>query len=376
MRIAIEARRIFQDKKHGMDFVALEMIRELQKIDDTNQYRIFVSPGPDVCLYPTHNFAIETLPAHNHLHFEQVKLPRAVKEWQADVLHCTSNTAPTRSVKAKLVITLHDVIFLERGTLKGVKSNKLSQKIERLYHRFVVPRVADKATKIITVSAYERDIICHKLKICPSIVEVIYNGFGAHFMPEKLDNDTIEKYGLPGQKQYIFFIGNSDPKKNAKGVFEAYSLYLNMANEPLKLVVADLSTPEMRRIAGKKNWAKIKDYIVEVGYIKNSILPQFYSGAILFLYPSLRESFGIPPLEAMACGTPVLSSTLSAIPEILDKSAMLINPTDPKILSKSIIELSEDKSLIFKYSMLGNEHCRQYSWRTNAESLLKLYNSL
>ena len=151
MKIAIEAQRIFRPNKHGMDFVALEAIRQLQKIDRENEYFIFVAPGPDRCLEESDNLRIVEVKCPTYPLWEQVALPAALRKVKPDLLHCTSNTAPIRC-SVPLILTLHDIIFLE----KRQDTNKSTyQNLGRVYRRFVVPRILPKCEKIITVSQFE-----------------------------------------------------------------------------------------------------------------------------------------------------------------------------------------------------------------------------
>ena len=166
MKIAIEAQRIFRLNKHGMDFVALETLRCLQRIDTRNEYFVFVSPGPDRCLAESDNLHIIEVTTPSYPLWEQVGLPRAVRRVAPDLLHCTSNTAPVWCA-ASLVLTLHDIIFLER---QQAANKSLYQKMGRLYRRLVVPRILDKCEKIVTVSEFERQRILSSLGLDPEVV--------------------------------------------------------------------------------------------------------------------------------------------------------------------------------------------------------------
>ena len=161
MKIAIEAQRIFRVNKHGMDFVALEVIRELQKIDRENEYFILVNAGEDRCLEESENMHIVTVNAPLYPLWEQVCLPEAVRRIGPDILHCTGNTAPLRC-DVPLVLTLHDIIFLEK---RSGSSPSWYQNMGWYYRRFVVPRVLPKCRRIITVSNYERERIGSALQI-------------------------------------------------------------------------------------------------------------------------------------------------------------------------------------------------------------------
>ena len=157
MKIAIEAQRIFRRDKHGMDFVILETLRELQKRKDGNEYYVFVAPGEDSCLQESDNLSIIELSCPTYPLWEQIALPRAVHRIGADLLHCTSNTAPLQC-SVPLVLTLHDIIYLEP---RQHRSPSLYQEMGWHYRRLVVPRILKKCKKIITVSNFE----CNRIRL-------------------------------------------------------------------------------------------------------------------------------------------------------------------------------------------------------------------
>lgn len=373
MKIAIEAQRIFRPRKHGMDFVALEMIRELQKIDTVNEYRIYIKPDSDRCLTETPNFKIVELPAFGgYPMWEQWALPRAVEDWKPDILHCTSNTAPLNT-SAKLVITLHDIIFLEKGHEEGTKNKSFYQKMGKYYRKLVVPPVLKKATKIITVSRFEQKRITEALQLPADKLIAVYNGFSNHFYPRETDASVINKYGLPAK--YFFFLGNTDPKKNTQRVLEAYNAYLKQTSNPAKLVIADLKEEFISHFDVWKD-ADFRKNIVLLGYVFNTDLPAIYSMADIFLYPSLRESFGIPILESMACGVPIITSNTSAMPEIAGDGALLIDPFDEKDILNKILLLENNPEIALKQREYGLERVNLFSWRKTAEDVLEIYKSI
>lgn len=225
MKIAIEAQRIFRPDKHGMDFVALETIRELQKRNDGNEYYIIVAPGKDHCLEESANLSIVEVACPTYPLWEQIALPLAVKRLGADLLHCTSNTAPL-CCPVPLVLTLHDIIYLEP---RQQRSPSLYQEMGRHYRRLTVPRILKKCRKIITVSHFERNRIREALNIPADRITTIYNGYNRHFRPmDDIDMQTVNRY-IP-QKDFLFFLGNTDPKKNTARVLKAYSLYLEKSS--------------------------------------------------------------------------------------------------------------------------------------------------
>lgn len=373
MKIAIEAQRIFRKKKHGMDFVVLESIRELQQIDNENEYFILVSPGEDRCLNDTSNFHIIEINVPSYPLWEQVGLPRTLTKIKPDILHCTSNTAPV-FCNVPLILTLHDVIFMEkkRGT-----SSSLYQRLGWYYRRWNVPRILNKCHRVITVSHYEASRISEIMNLSAEKIITVYNGFSQHFKPLELNeySHTVKKYCE--NLNYFFFLGNTDPKKNTLRTLKSYALYLQREKvNPSLLLIADLSEKVIDSYLQEGNITHIKPYLRFPGYIPNTDLPAIYSGAKAFIYTSLRESFGIPILEAMACGTPVITSNTSAIPEIAGEGAILVNPFEEQSITNEMLRITQDKDYYNLQVEYGIQRVKNFSWKFTARNLLKIYQSI
>lgn len=367
MKIGIEAQRIFRKNKHGMDYVVLQEIKELQKIDTVNEYFIFVKPGEDRCLEETPNFHIIELKCPSYPLWEQVALPIAAKKHKVDILHCTSNTAPIWC-STPLMLTLHDIIFLEPRD----KNNKsLYQNMGWLYRRIVVPKILNKCKRIITVSNFELNNIISKLNIPKQQMAMVYNGYNNWFRPIENVEDITSKY--IDKTGYFFFLGNTDPKKNTERTLIAYSKYLKMSQIKRKLLIADLKSQHLEEIISRKGLDDIKDNVVLTGYVVNSDLPYIYNGAFTFLYTSLRESFGIPLLEGMACGTPVITSNTSSMPEIGGKNAALINPESSDEIAAMMLKIENNSDFRNEVINNGLERAKLFSWKNTATNLLKLY---
>ena len=367
MKIGIEAQRIFRKNKHGMDYVVLQEIKELQKIDTVNEYFIFVKPGEDRCLEETQNFHIIELKCPSYPLWEQIALPIAAKKHKVDILHCTSNTAPIWC-STPLMLTLHDIIFLEPRD----KNNKsLYQNMGWLYRRIVVPKILNKCKRIITVSNFELNNIISKLNIPKQQMAMVYNGYNNWFRPIENVEDVTSKY--IDKTGYFFFLGNTDPKKNTERTLIAYSKYLKMSEVKRKLLIADLKSQHLEEIISRKGLEDIKDNVVLTGYVVNSDLPYIYNGAFTFLYTSLRESFGIPLLEGMACGTPVITSNTSSMPEIGGKNAALINPESSDEIAAMMLMIENNSDFRKEIISNGLERAKLFSWKNTATNLLKLY---
>ena len=370
MKIAIEAQRIFRPNKHGMDFVALETIRELQKIDHENEYFIFVSPGPDHCLNDSDNMHIVELRCPSYPLWEQVALPRAVARVRPDLLHCTSNTAPVKC-PVPLVLTLHDIIFLEK---RQSSSRSLYQEMGWHYRRLVVPRILSECRKIITVSNFECNRIREALNLPKDRLTAVYNGYSPHFRQMPPAPEIVHKY-VPADDD-LFFLGNTDPKKNTPRVLKAYGLYLRQSKHKRPLLIADLKEEAIDGILSAEGIKEVKPYLSFPGYIPNADLAALYNGAFAFLYPSLRESFGIPMLESMACGTPVIAGNTSAMPEKAGEGALLADPLDENDIARKILLLEEDDTFYQQQVDYGLERVKLFSGRKSAEALLKIYKEI
>ena len=375
MRIAIEGQRLYRQKKHGMDFVALELIRSLQKIDKTNEYFVFVKPDEDKCLENTENFHIIELNGKTYPFWEQYALPKAVEKYNCDVLHCTSNTAPVKH-SFPLVVTVHDIIYLESISVFK-KGGTLYQKMGNMYRRWNVPKVINSAEAVITVSEFEKSTMSKKFPEYVNKIHAIYNGVSEHFKhvsDEKHIREIREKYNLP--EKFIFYLGNTDPKKNTPNVLKAYGDYVKQVSSPLPLVMIDLGADFMTNILKENKTPDLMEHIQISGYIENTDLPAIYSVASLFLYPSLRESFGIPALEAMRCGVPLITSNTSSMPEVSGDAAYFIDPFNPGEITGAIIEILENKSLQNELVKKGYERSARFSWTNMAREVLELYENI
>lgn len=371
MRIGIEAQRIFREKKHGMDFVVLEQIRFLQKIDKANQYFIFVNEGPDnKVIEETENFKIFVFGGAYPL-WEQMYLPKKAKELKLDILHCTSNTAPV-NCPVPLIVTIHDLIYLETNplTAKGYSSY---QKFGNLYRRIVVKQLCKSADLIITVSHSEKERF-KEMGLGNEKVRVVYNGVSPHFKPITDQNYLAEiksKYNLPDK--FFMFLGNTDPKKNTPNTIRAFARYCKANGTDHKLVIGDLDPEVIKQHLAKDGLEEYFEHIHFTGYILNTELPALINLAEVFLYTSLRESFGIPLLEAMACGTPVITGDKSSLPEVAGEAALKVDVSDPNNIVQAMEQLIENEELRSELTEKGLKRSAEFSWEHTAQGVLKLY---
>jgi glycosyltransferase involved in cell wall biosynthesis len=367
MRIGIEAQRSFRKNKHGMDYVVLQEILELQQLDPRNEYFVFVAPDEDRCLHDSHNVHVIEIGGGFYPLWEQYSLPKAAKELNLDLLHCTSNTAPL-FCDIPIILTLHDIIFLEP---RDRMNESIYQNLGWIYRKMVVPKILKKCKRIITVSNFEKNNIINTLGIPEEKMAMIYNGYTEWFKPVQDIEFVYRKY--IDSPSYFFFLGNTDPKKNTERTLIAYSRYLEKSEFKRQLLLADLDKEYLDDIIERNKIDNIREKVVMPGYIAIKDLPSIYNNAFAFLYPSLRESFGIPLLEAMACGTPVITSNTSSMPEIGGPHAILINPENPDEITEMMLKLETDSAFYNRQEEIGLQQATLFSWRRTAEQLLELY---
>lgn len=375
MKIGIEGQRLFREKKHGMDMVALELIKNIQKIDQENEYVVFVRPDSDnSCIPEAPNFKVLELDSPGgYFGWEQFALPRAAKAEGCDILHCTSNTGPVYS-SVPLVTTLHDIIYLESISLFR-REGSWYQKLGNMYRRYIVPPVIRRSKRVITVSNYEKKKINQYFNLQDGRLRTIYNGVGEHFRPiedKAILNEVRNRCGLP--EQFFLFLGNTDPKKNTRGVLQAFASFNQKFPDSYYLVMLDYEEHKLTRMLELIGAPELRKMIHLTGYISNSDLPALISQSSIFLYPSLRESFGIPILEGMACGVPVISGNTSSMPEVAgEETALMVDPFEPDEISEAMIKLVQDQLLAKTLSERGIKRAKEFSWNIMAKNILKVY---
>lgn len=374
MKIGIEVQRLFRKKKFGIETSALELIKALQELDRNNEFVVFAKDDEDRgCLTSSGNLKVRTVGGKFFADFEQVFLPLAAKDERLDVLHCTGNTAPFFS-SIPVVQTLHDVIFMDSIPT----GDSLYQRFGNLYRRKVVPFVTPKSHTVITVSQYEKERIIQRLGIKREKIHVVYNGINERRFHPRYNSDEREairkKYNLPDT--FILFLGNQSARKNPARAVEAYVKYAASCNEPLAFVTPGLSNNFVTDKLKNLNYPYNPQLFITPGYIDDADLPIVYGLSKAFLFPSLSEGFGMPLIEAMACGTPVVCSNASCLPEIAGNAAVLVNPLKADEMASGLLSLTTDEELSAKKIEAGFRNARRFNWTSAAEHILGIYEGI
>lgn len=269
-----------------------------------------------------------------------------------------------------IVVTIHDISFEHFDDIFTKKEMFIQKKL--------IPYAARKSKKILTVSEFSKKDICEHYGCDSDKVVVTYNGKSPDYKQNVLSgaqkNALREKYHLP--EEYILYVGNIQPRKNLKRLLQAYVKYAvgNVASKPLVIV-------------GKKAWMydsifeeikqnNLEERVYFTGYVGEEDLVSLYNEAMFFIYPSIFEGFGLPVLEAMACGTPVITSDITSIPEVAGDACYMLDPFNVDEIEKALVLFSENADLRKEYSMKGLEQAKKFDWKITAKQTEKVYEEL
>ena len=372
MKIAIEAQRLFRSRKYGMDVVAYELLRRLPVAGDRHEYHVLVKNDADRCITHTGSRIVHATHYAPYPVWEQAMVPQYCNRMKADILHCTASTAPMR-LKQPLLLTLHDVIFSEQSYARA----NWYQRLGNTYRNIIVPFIAEKAAHIITVSEYQKKNIADKLSIASEKISVIHNGADDRFFSSYSDEaitEILSRYKI--SQGYIFFLANTDPRKNTPGVLQAYCLLRKQFHSAPSLVIKGLWKEQLQQHLKREKLQHLIGFIDLVSYVEYPDLPLVYQGASMLWFPSFSEGFGLPIVEAMAGGVPVITSGLSCMPEIAGKAALFINPRQPQELAEAAMKILSDKKVKSYLSAEGKKRAALFTWDNAVKQLVQVYNKM
>lgn len=297
--------------------------------------------------------------------WEQIILPIKAKRNNINLMHCPAHVIPLLSSSTKTILTIHDLAFkLFPETFKWQN---------RVYLNFIVPLSIKNADKIIAVSKNTKEDLIREYNVNKDKIKVIYNGLDDKYkiIDDKVKLDSVKtKYNLPND--YILYLGNLEPRKNIVNLIKAYSLYKSKSNN-IKLVIAGGKGWLYEDIFSLVKEKKLEKDVIFTGYVDEEDIVALYNAANLFVYPSLYEGFGLPPLESMACGTPVITSNVSSLPEVVGNAAITVDPYNIKELSEKINKILSNKDLQNKMIQRGIERAKQFTWDKTARETIKVY---
>ena len=359
MRIAIDARMIKQGSMHGIARYVFQLLHGLKNGPSRHQFFIFVNRGSPLLseAWPEHIQLISAQAQWISLS-EQRELPKLLSQLRIDLFHAPSFVAPI-FVPCSMVMTIHD--------LNHMVLPQFYTLFHQMYYQLVVRRSIKRSRFILTVSKFSKKEIVRTLNLDPSKIFVTYNGVSEDYRPI-LDREYLEYvrdiYGLP--ERFILCVSNNKPHKNVHQLVRAYCY----SNVDVPLVLASPTDANLIKIA--ENYGK-KHLIYFSKFIEECHLPAVYSLTDLFVYPSTYEGFGLPPLEALACGTPVVVARSSSLPEVVGDNAIFANPFDYKAIASALEQGVYDRGLRDILHHKGLAHSRRFSWDQMIDKTLKVY---
>jgi len=290
---------------------------------------------------------------------------------QIDVFHGLDQAGfPFFFKKGKCVVTVHDVIALALPELFPMK--------KRLVLKTAFSTIRKQVDLVVAPSESVKEDVMRHLKVERERIVVIPEGVEERFQPSG-DPVRLEavrrKYGLP--PEYVLFVGVLEPRKNIPTLLRAFALLLaEKLDLGLKLVIAGGRGWGLAEIGTMVRSLGLQGHVLFPGFIDEADLPHLYRGALLFVYPSLYEGFGLPILEAMGCGVPVITSNTSSMPEVAGDAAVLVDPTKPETLALAMASVLTDEALREKLRQKGIARARGFSWDAVARKTLEVYASL
>jgi glycosyltransferase involved in cell wall biosynthesis len=379
MRIGIDARFLTHPQPGGFKTYTEQLVCALLEVDPDNEYVLYVDRPPESRILSAVNATVRIVPGTAPFvgmpWREQIGLTMYAKRDRIDVLHSLCLTAPLYA-PCPLIVTIHDTIWMfpHRFTQQ---QKRLKRSLMDIYYQYVPKAAARRASAVVTVSQDARAAIVQHLGIPAHRVFVTYEAAAAIY--QRLDRqyaiDAVQqKFGL--RESFILAIGSSDPRKNIATLLHAYALLPEAIRTRHNLVIVWTHPLLAESIANQAHACGIEEHVRFLHHVSNDDLIMLYNAALFFVFPSRYEGFGLPILEAMACGTPVIAANNSSIPEVAGDAAILVDAELPVIIAHEMARLLEDEALRREMSARSLKRAAAFSWQRCARETLAVYQSI
>ena len=358
MRVGIDARFLTHPQRGGFKSYTRTVVSALTEAGSDHEFILYVDRRPEGEQDAPANFSTRVVDAGNAVTREQVALPMAMQRDKVDVAHFLCNTGPFLT-GPRMVVTIHDTIPL-RTCLSRQASWK--QRLLRSYWRSVIPRAARAADLIIADSKYVRDDLGERFGIGDDRLRVVPLAIAPMFFG---DSPGTPPVGINPESPFVLAFGSADGRKNHMSAIQAFDA---IAPEfpGLKMVLI-CSHPDVRETL----WPN--GTVIPVGPVNSMELLWLYRNATMLVFPSFDEGFGLPPLEAMACGTPVVASTAGSVPEVVGDHGVFVDPSSVASIADGIKRLLGDRGLQRRLSSGGKQHASNYSLARMGADLIAVY---
>jgi glycosyltransferase involved in cell wall biosynthesis len=363
MRIGIDARLVYYSRA-GITQYILRLIQGLAESDRENEFFILQSRKDKSIIVDKANFKRVSLWTPSHHRLEQVALRVEISGLDLDVLHSPDFIPPFHR-NCKSIITIHDLAFL-------VYPHFLTKESARYYGQ--IDQAVKRTDHIIAVSESTKQDTIRLLGAPAHKITVIYESANPIYRPvndQEILEQTKSKYHLTGD--FILFVSTIEPRKNLPTLLKAYRQLLDSYKADVKLVVVGRRGWLSEKVFALVDELKLADDILFLGRVPIEDLLYLYNAAQLLVQPSFYEGFGLPPLEAMACGTPVVVSNVSSLPEVVGDAGLLVDPEDVSELTVAIWRVLTDEALRADLIAKGFKRARCFSWEKTALQTLELY---
>lgn len=365
MRIGIDLHTLTNLMQGSRTYI-YNLVKSLLGLDNSNEYFLYF---PNTATDP--NILFRQSNAHSRIIFPSSRFirlpfsfPLKLAADRIDAFHCQYMAPPI--CPCPYLISLHDIIH-------ETSPQFYPPGLRFLMHHFY-PTSARRAAKILTISQYSKGQIAEIYKIPEDRIVVTYVGVSDDFRPipdqEKIKR-VAERYGISGE--YILFVGRIEPRKNLGTLIDAYYLLKRGRCIDHRLVIAGMQDPLFRDFHNSISAKAAESRVVFTGGVAEDDLPYLYNGADLFVYPSFAEGFGLPVLEAMACGVPVIASNATALPEAVGDAGIMVPPENPEMFAEAMRRVLSDPELKEAMRHKGLQRVKLFTWRKTAEKVLEAY---
>jgi len=370
-RVALDLRVSFHEKR-GIARYLINFIREFFSLKPWGLELVLLVPEDHVQEFQSiYSFkpekGIVALPETPIWHWEQFLLPRWCQKNKVDLLHMVTNRGPIFNWGFRKTHVVHDTIGLHQKKWKG---GTLKAFLSSTYNRLTIPLSARLADRIITVSNFSKNLILQDLKIPEAKVRVIYNGVDKSFFNP--DPTCINKFNLM-PNGFVFHLGFLEPRKNTRRVIEAYARISPKLKDQFPLVIAGLAEKAQEVFLPLIKNLDLERNTILLPYVSDQELAGLYSSCAVFVWPSLWEGFGLPVIEAMAAGAPVITSNTTSLPEVAGDAALLVNPEIVEEIRDAIVLLLEKQSLRRELSLKGIKRAHFFQWTKTVEETVKVW---
>jgi glycosyltransferase involved in cell wall biosynthesis len=351
----------------GINWYIYNLLRYLSGVGDQHRYTVFLGDKEAKQAFPHMEARTARLPTANpvvRIFWEQTLQPMHLLKEGIDLLHSLAFVQPV-FLPIPGIVTIYDLTFM--------LFPKRIHPLRRLYLGWGAQYSARKARCIIAISASTKRDIVRLLAVPPEKVEVVPCGVDENFQPiedpQALDHFRRKRH-LP--EQMVLFVGTIEPRKNLINLLRGYALLSQRTRVP-HLVIGGPKGWRHQEVFSAAEELGLQEHVIFPGYIPQEELPLWYNAAELFIYPSLYEGFGLPPLEAMACGTPVIISNTSSLPEVVGGAGILVNPESAEEISEAMQRLLTDSTLRAEMRRKGVNRSREFSWQKAAQETVRVY---